>query len=151
MKFVKWSVTREVWNSVPGNRRAHPTSHALRVLWISSGKKTYVLNRDFPQIVSPTQRLLDIKREAKKNNWRRKRVYLQTGQRKKLIFPWNDGITLFLRVALKRLKQHQTDGTFFPASCSSVICFLCCGGFGNSFPQTLHFPYLLLRCRSNTT
>ena len=45
----------------------------------------------------------------------------------------------------------HTDGTSLPAeSCGCIVfCFL--GNCGKSFPQTLHFPYLLVRCRSNTT
>lgn len=45
----------------------------------------------------------------------------------------------------------HTDGTSLPAeSCGCIVfCFL--GNCGKSFPQTLHLPYLLVRCRSNTT
>ena len=56
-----------------------------------------------------------------------------------------------VREILDRMFSLHTDGTSLPAeSCGCIVfCFL--GNCGKSFPQTLHLPYLLVRCRSNTT
>ena len=133
MKFVKWSVTREAWTSVSGNRRAHPT---LRVLWISSGKKTYVPNRDFPQKVSPTQRLLDIKREGNKNNWRRKRVYLQTGQRRKIHY-------ILSSCGVKTLETTSNWWHIFSSKLQFSYLFLLLRWFWEQFPANSPFSIFI--------
>ena len=143
MKFVKWSVTREAWNSVPGNRRAHPTSHALRVLWISSGKKTYVLNRDFPQKVSPTQRLQDIKQEGNKNNWRRKRVYLQTGQRRKINFSLKWRHYILSSCGVKTLETTSNWWHIFSSKLQFSYLFLLLRWFWEQFPANSPFSIFI--------